>query len=82
MIGGRHNHLSFCHLSEGLDELRPVNLIRIDVLAPAAPAQDVINRAGKFNPQAVWHAKPLPISPLPVNSLFVKPDPVIVQAAS
>jgi hypothetical protein len=34
MIGVRHDILSFCRLSEGLDELLPVNLILIDVLAP------------------------------------------------
>ena len=67
MIGVRHDILSFCRLSEGLDELLPVNLILIDVLAPVTPAQDVINRAGKFNPQATGHAKRLPKSPLPIN---------------
>ena len=59
--------LSFCRPGEGLDELQPVNLILIDVLAPVTPAQDVINRAGKFNPQATGHAKRLPKSPLPIN---------------
>lgn len=40
---------------------------RIDVLSPVAPAQDVTNRAGKFIPQATWHAKLLRKSPLRVN---------------
>jgi hypothetical protein len=55
-IGVGQHILSFCRLGEGLDEL-----------LPAAPAQDVINRAGKFNPQATWHAKELPKSPVPVK---------------
>jgi hypothetical protein len=66
-IGVRHNILSFCSLSEGLDELLPVNLIMIDV-SPVAPVHDVINHAGKFNPQATGHAKQLPKSQLPNNS--------------
>jgi hypothetical protein len=47
--------------------------IMIDGRSPAPPAHDEINRSGKFNPQATWHAKRSPKSPLPANSWFVMP---------